>query len=91
VRSSIVVASQGTLFAIKNFALLDISPSSLVLLGAPLSAGQHLDSLLEERRKELLLMSCLDFNVKLRYDITIHNSYSLIFCIVFKTFKTTSS
>lgn len=46
-----------SLFAANDITLLETSPSSVVLLGAPLSAGPHLDSLLEERRDELLLLS----------------------------------
>ena len=44
-------------FAANNVALPEISASSVVLLGAPLSVGPHLDSLLEEKRGELMLLS----------------------------------
>jgi len=50
-----VVASR-SLFATNNAALLDLL-SSVVLLGTPLFAGPHLESLLEVRRDELLLLS----------------------------------
>jgi len=43
-----------SLFAANNVTPPDISPSSVDLLGAPLSVGPHLDSMLEERREELL-------------------------------------
>ena len=46
-----------SLFAANNVTLPETTPSSVVLLGAPLSAGPHLDSLLEERREELQLLS----------------------------------
>jgi len=36
-----------SLFVANNATLPDISPSSVVLLGAPLSVGPHLDSVLE--------------------------------------------
>ena len=45
------------LFAANNVTLPETCPSSVVLLGAPLSTGPHLDSLLEERRQELQLLS----------------------------------
>jgi len=46
-----------SLFAANNVTLPDISQSSIVLLGAPLSVGPHLDSILVERREERLLLS----------------------------------
>ena len=44
-------------FTANNVVLPEISASSVVLLGAPLSVGPHLDSLLEEKREELTLLS----------------------------------
>jgi len=45
-----------SLFAANNVTLPDVSPSSVVLLGAPLSVGPHLDSMFEERWEELFLL-----------------------------------
>jgi len=41
------------LFAANNVVLPETSPSTVIFLGAPLSAGQHLDSVLAEKRQEL--------------------------------------
>jgi len=40
-------------FAGNNIILSETSRSTITLLGAPLTAGQHLDSVLAEKRQEL--------------------------------------
>mgnify|MGYP003478004916 CR=1 FL=1 len=45
------------LFATQNIILPETSMSSVILLGAPLSAGQHLDDVLTVKRKELELLT----------------------------------
>jgi hypothetical protein len=45
------------LFTAHGITLPETSPDAVTLLGAPLSAGQHLDSVLEEKRQELRLLT----------------------------------
>ena len=46
-----------TLFATHNVTLPETSPSTVVLLGAPLSAGEHLDTVLDKKKQELSLLT----------------------------------
>ena len=46
-----------TLFATHNVTLPETSPSTVVLLGAPLSAGDHLDTVLDKKKQELSLLT----------------------------------
>ena len=46
-----------TLFTTNNVNLPETSLSTVTLLGAPLSVGPHLDTVLEEKRQELILLS----------------------------------
>jgi hypothetical protein len=46
-----------TLFATHNVTLPETSSSAVVLLGAPLSAGEHLDTVLVEMKQELSLLT----------------------------------
>jgi len=45
------------MFASFNVALPETSPSTVIFLGAPMSAGQHLDSVLEGKKDELRLLA----------------------------------
>ena len=45
------------LFASYNVALPETNPLTVIFLGSPLSAGQHLDSLLECKKEELQLLT----------------------------------
>jgi len=45
------------LFTAHGITLPETSPDAVILLGAPLSAGEHLDSVLEEKRQELRLLT----------------------------------
>ena len=46
-----------SLFASHGINLPETSPAEVILLGAPLSAGQHLDAVLESKRHELQRLS----------------------------------
>ena len=46
-----------TLFATHNVTIPETSPSTVVLLGAPLSAGEHLDTVLDKKKQELSLLT----------------------------------
>ena len=46
-----------SLFVSHGINLHETSPTEVILLGAPLSAGQHLDAVLESKRQELQLLS----------------------------------
>ncbi|HSN23573.1 MAG TPA: hypothetical protein VLS45_05310, partial [Methylomicrobium sp.] len=45
------------LFTAHGITLPETSADAVILLGAPLSAGQHLDSVVEEKRQELRLLT----------------------------------
>ena len=46
-----------TLFATHNVTIPETSPSTVVLLGTPLSAGEHLDTVLDKKKQELSLLT----------------------------------